>query len=78
MQSHSSSDDSVHTTTVEKSQCTSFLEFAEKGYSPLHSIARKSDDEQMQFTSAAAHYVLGSELTTRIALRAAEKVKIVS
>lgn len=47
--------------------------FAKSKYSFLKELARKSDDAQMEFTSAGFHYVLGSELTAQIALRSARE-----
>jgi hypothetical protein len=44
-------------------------------YSSLMKKALQSDDDQEFFTSAGAHYVRGSELTTRIALLAASRLE---
>lgn len=53
----------------------SFYSYAAKNYDELAKKAQASDDAQEVFTSAAAHYVAGSDFTARIALRAAKAVR---
>ena len=87
MESHSSSSGSQHATTnvsgknsvLDESlspDLKSLQEFANNKYKHLRVPARTSDDAQMEFTSAASHYVHGSELTARIALRAVAVVDV--
>ena len=84
MESHSSSFGSPHSTEhvsskklAQHDDLPSMLKkldhFAESKYRFLKELAIKSDDAQMEFTSAGFHYVLGSELTAKIALRSARE-----
>ncbi len=47
-------------------------DYAKDKYHFLEGQARTSDDAQPVFTSAAYHYVRGSDMTARVALRAVE------
>lgn len=84
MESHSLSSGSQHSPTAMSSSISdgpsSIFEglesYAHAKYRFLKELAKKSDDAQEKFTSAAFHYVHGSELTAKIALRSAQVVDV--